>query len=95
MLIRAYSIYDNKALQYHPPFFQHTDGAAIRMLSDLVHDTNTQIGRHPRDYVLYFVGIYDDSKGLFQSEQPLTHVIDASALVPTERALPLETAAQS
>lgn len=82
MILRCYSIYDRKAVQYHPPFFASTDGAAVRSLSDLVNDTNTQVGRHPNDYVLFFIGDYDDQKGAMRPVSPLVHVMDAQALVP-------------
>lgn len=81
MLLNAYSIYDRKALQYHPPFYASTDGAAARSLSDLVQDPNTTIGRHPSDYVLYAVGTYDDQKGVLAPLSPLRHVVDAAAFV--------------
>lgn len=87
MKLNAYSLFDNKALQYHPPFFSSTDGAAIRSISDLVADPNTTVGRHPSDYVLYFVGSYDDQNALFTPEVPLRHVIDAIALVKIEDTL--------
>lgn len=86
MVLFAYSIYDRKSLTYHTPFFQHADGAAVRMLSDLVADPNTSVGRHPGDYVLYRVGTYDDQKGELQGFAPLIHVIDASALVKVQPA---------
>jgi len=79
--LNAYTLFDNKALQYHPPFFSSTDGAAIRSISDLVADPNTTVGRHPTDYVLYCCGTYDDSRGFFEAESPLRHVVDAIALV--------------
>lgn len=81
MQLKAYSIYDRKALVYHPPFFAHTDGAAVRNLSDLANDLNTQIGRHPDDFVLYCIGVYDDQKGELQPVVPLIHVYDAVGLV--------------
>lgn len=81
MILNAYSIYDRKALQYHPPFYASTDGSAARTFSELVNDTNTSIGRHPADYVLYRVGQYDDQKGQLIPISPLDHVMDASALV--------------
>lgn len=81
MRLRAYSIFDNKALQYHPPFFASTNGAAVRSLSDLANDINTQIGRHPGDYILYCVGEYDDQTGAMLPCAPLEHVVDAVALV--------------
>lgn len=89
MQLQAYSIYDNKALQFHVPFFLSTDGQAVRSLSDLVADPNTSVGRHPSDYVLYCIGSYDDSLGAMVPIQPLRHVIDAIALVKIQPQLPL------
>lgn len=87
MKLLAFTIYDNKALQYHPPFFAATDGAAVRMLRDLVEDPNSNIGRHPADYVLYRCGVYDDIKGHFAAEMPLRHIMDAMALVKIDSTL--------
>lgn len=81
MLTNAYSLFDNKALVFHTPWFQPTHGAATRMVSDLVNDMQTQVGRHPGDYVLYQIGTYDDSKGQLIPLSPLVHVVDAIALV--------------
>lgn len=77
----AYTLFDVKALVYHPPFFQINDALATRMVSDLVADSTTQMGRHPADFKLYRVGLYDDSKGIIAAEGPF-HVIDCVGLVP-------------
>lgn len=82
MLLRAYTLHDNKALTYSPPFFQHNDALAIRMLTDLVADVNTAPGRHPNDFRMYCVGTYDDSSGGFTPISPPEHVQDAISLVP-------------
>lgn len=82
MLTYAYSIYDRKALVYNQPYFAITDGAAIRMLGDVVNDKNSTLNRHPADYVLYLVGVYDDAKGALLPIDPLKHVIDAIAVIP-------------
>jgi len=81
MMLNAYSIYDRKALQYHPPFFASADGAAVRSLQDLANDATTTIGRHPGDYVLYRIGAYDDSSGAMHPVTALEHICDALALV--------------
>lgn len=89
MLLNAYSIFDNKALQYHPPFYASTDAAAVRQVSDLVQDLNTQVGRHPSDFVLFCVGEWNDQNGGFTPALPLIHVVDAIALVkPSAPVLP-------
>lgn len=82
MILRAYSLHDVKALQYHPPFFQSTDAAAVRALRDLVNDMNTTVGRHPADFKLYCVGTYDDETARFEPVWPIMHVMDAVSLVP-------------
>lgn len=87
MMYRAYSFFDWKALTYSPPFFQPTDGAAMRLVEDVANDLNTQIGRHPSDFVLYCVGQYDDQKGAFTPFAPLTHVVDVVALVRRQEPL--------
>lgn len=83
MLLRAYAIFDSKSLIYNSPFFAPTDGAAVRMLTDLVSDPNTTVGRHPADYVLFCIGGYDDQKGQLLPFIPLEHIVDAVALVKT------------
>lgn len=90
MQLKAYSIYDNKALIYHAPFFTHTDGAAVRMFSDLANDPNTSVGRHPSDYSLWCIGIFDDQKASLTPVVPLLHVYDAVGLVKLTPSLPLE-----
>lgn len=90
MQLNAYSIFDNKALQYHPPFFAATDGAAMRSFQDLVNDHNSTVSRHPGDYSLFRVGTFDDNKGFFAAVSPLVHVVDAVALVRVQPPLPVE-----
>lgn len=81
MLLNMYSLFDNKALTYSPPFFVATDGAAIRMVTDICNDLDTQIGRHPSDFSLFQVGTFSDGNGSVEPVLPLRHVIDAVALV--------------
>lgn len=92
MIINAYTLYDRKSLQYHQPFYAVADGAAVRMLQDLVADTNTMVGRHPGDYVLYRCGAYDDSNGSLLPVTALQHVIDALAVAPRAAPLPFDPA---
>lgn len=81
MKLLAYTIHDNKALTYSPPFYAATDAAAVRMLQDTASDSNTSIGRHPADFVLYCVGTWDDQNAEFAWLSPVRHIIDAISLV--------------
>lgn len=88
MILRAYSVFDLKSLIYAPPFYSQTDGSAVRALSDAVSDVNSAIGSHPADYVLFFVGTYDDQKGQLTPVLPLVHVADCISLVKHQAVLP-------
>ena len=90
MIVNGYTIYDRKALTYSPPFFAVADGAAVRMFTDLVGDQNTQVGRHPGDFVLYRCGGYDDSNGSLLPVTALQHIVDAMALVARPVPLPFD-----
>lgn len=80
-ILNAYTLYDVKALTYNPPFFTANHGLAKRMLQELVTDTNTTVGRHPSDFKLYQIGVYDDNTGDLAPLKIMEHVVDAIALV--------------
>lgn len=82
MILRSYTIFDAKVGAYFPPFFAVTDGAAVRSFADLVADPNTQVGRHPRDFSMWCVGIFDDSTASIESFSPKVFVTEAYSLVP-------------
>lgn len=81
MQLRAFTIFDKKIGAHHAPFFAPTDGAAVRALSDLASDVNTTVGRHPADYCLYCIGVFDDAGATFESFTPKTFVVEAAALI--------------
>lgn len=89
MITHAYSIYDNKALVYGLPFFAPTDGSAIRSFQELANDAQTTVGRHPADFSLFHVGLYDDQKASLTPVLPLRHVVDATAVLRIQHDLPL------
>lgn len=69
MLINVYSIFDNKAGAYMQPFFFQAHGQAVRAFSDLSNDQNSMCGKHPADYTLYHVGVFDDQKAILEGVQ--------------------------
>lgn len=88
MLLNAYSVYDTKALNYSPPFYAPTNGAATRMIADAAADPNNNLGRHPADFVLFRVGTFDDQVGLLEAVQPREHVVDVASLVGEKAPMP-------
>lgn len=89
MIWNAYTLLDVKVPQYNPPFFAINDGLARRMVSDLVADLNTSVGRHPADFKLYRLGTYDDQKGALAPLDIMEHVVDCSSLVSPRAELSL------
>jgi len=59
----VYSVFDFKARQYAAPFFMLNDGQAIRAFGDAVNDKTTTLNKHPEDYALYRIGVFDTSIG--------------------------------
>ena len=58
-----YSIHDNKAEAYLPPFYLHNKNMAIRSFSDAVQDEASTFFKHPEDYSLWEIGEFDDQTG--------------------------------
>lgn len=87
MKLNVYTLFDTKALIFNTPFFCQNHGVARRMCSDLVADTNTTVGRHPADYVLYCLGSYHDDLGKFELLEIREHVVDIVSLA----AIPSQT----
>lgn len=63
MILKVFSVFDEKAQVFGQPFFLPHNGIALRSFSDLVQDSQTSINRHPEDFKLYLIGSYDDNSG--------------------------------
>lgn len=67
-----FAIYDTKAECYNPPFFMPKKEMALRAFNDLANDGNTNISRHPEDYILYELAEFDDITGEVKSRLPVS-----------------------
>lgn len=81
MILNAYTLHDLKSAVFHQPFFALNHGVARRMVTDIATDINTSVGRHPSDYILYFIGRYDDGTSQFAPLEIREHVADVITLV--------------
>lgn len=81
MLLNAYTLYDNKALTYSPPFYGPAHGMAVRMVIDLAMDQSTTVGRHPQDFTLYCVGQWNDAVGCMLPADVREHIADVLPLI--------------
>ena len=55
-----FTVFDQKAKAYLPPFFLPRPEMALRVFTDCVNDPTHQFGKHPADYTLLQLGDYDD-----------------------------------
>ena len=49
MTHKLFSIWDDKAEAYMPPIAFVTRGQAVRWFTDLMHDQNEMVAKHPED----------------------------------------------
>lgn len=61
--MKMYSIYDSKAKYYMNPFIQRNHAEALRSLTQAVKDPQTTIAKHPADFVLMYLGDFNDENG--------------------------------
>ena len=59
------SVYDTVAKVYGPPLAFLNAGEGVRWFSDMVNNPQDQsnIYKHPKDFVLFELGSYDDQSG--------------------------------
>jgi len=72
MIIKVFSIFDDKAQIFSNPFFMPHTGMATRAFADLVNDGQSNVSKHPSDFKLYQIGEFDDVAGsLIAVAQPV------------------------
>lgn len=87
--MKMYSIYDTKAEIYGNPVCIRTDGEARRQFGVLATDNQTEIGRHPEDFLFYRIGEWNPNDGLMTATPPLC-IAKAIEFKPYPVQLPLE-----
>lgn len=82
MLLNAYTLYDIKALTYSPPFYSGAHGQAVRMVMEIACDQSTTVGRHPQDFTLFCIGMFNDATGGLLPAENREHIADVVTLLP-------------
>lgn len=77
MLLKVFSIRDQKAGVFNTPFFQKSVGEAERNFRELIKDDKSLVSKYPEDFDLYEIGDYDDEKGLVISLDTPHHIAKA------------------
>ncbi len=68
MRVNIYSIFDTATAVYSPPFYQKSDGEALRTFQDIAKNPETDIGKHPEDYSMFRLGTFDNNKAKYHIE---------------------------
>ena len=75
-----FSIYDEKANAYLPPFYLPNEQMAIRAIQDCVADTEHNFHKHAEDYTLFNIGTFDDQNAeIFSQKTPLVNCLEIKA----------------
>lgn len=70
MIHYMFAILDLKAGMYSPPYLAPSRGSGIRMFGDAVTAPESAMAKHPEDYELYEVGMYDDGDASLVGAKP-------------------------
>lgn len=81
MRINVYSVYDCKLSAFTPPFFMLRDAEAIRAFSDTCMTPTVTLNKHPEDFTLHKLGVFDDQSGKLESIQPPEFLASATEFV--------------
>jgi hypothetical protein len=68
--MKLFSIYDGAAKCFLTPFSMRSQGEAIRAFGDSVGDSSQMISKHPEDFTLWFLGVFDEETGDFNTGAP-------------------------
>lgn len=70
MRLYVFSVLDKAVGAYLQPFYARSKGEALRSFTEACADEKSQFARHREDYVLMYLGEFDDNSGLFASREP-------------------------
>jgi len=86
MKTNIYAVQDAKARTYGSPFLLLTDGLATRSFIQACLSDQTEFSKHPLDYTLFRIGVYDDETSLVTSEAPPEMILTAmQALIISDK----------
>lgn len=70
MIHKIFSVRDLKAEAYLQPFFSANTNTATRAFQDACRQADSPFAKHPEDYMLFELGLFDDVSGEVESITP-------------------------
>lgn len=83
--MKVYSVYDKKSLVYGQLMTCQDEIQAKRLFERAVMDSDTMLFHYPEDFVLVFVGDFDEKKGVFALPSIPKQILEAVACIPVEK----------
>lgn len=87
MILKAFSIRDQKGETFNTPFFKTTHGEAERDFRTVTNDPKSTLNQYPEDFDLYYLGEYDTNKGTFTSLDTPQHLLKAVSVIQKQKHL--------
>lgn len=82
---QVYSVKDGKAHLFSPPMLSISEGTMRRSIIDVLRDEKHPYARHPEDYMLFYLGEFEDATGIFYSEEIPVSLVLLSDLLSVDR----------
>ena len=79
MKLKKYAIKDVQADAFQLPMYRERDEIAIRDFENACVDPNLPFAKNPDDYVLYYIGEYDDENATGSYVDPLRLITGVDA----------------
>lgn len=70
MILKIFTVYDEKAKAYLPPFLLPETGMATRTFADCINSADHQFGKNPQDYTIFALGHFNDASASIQPHAP-------------------------
>lgn len=68
MKLCVMSLFDSKVKAFASPFFSPSEESAIRSVCDEAQRPDSMLHRHPEDFSIFRLGIFDDQDGALVAE---------------------------
>lgn len=80
MNLQVVSVFDRAIGAYMRPMFVRSVGEGLRVFQDEFKRPDSEIGKHPEDYDLYWHGSFNDQDGSFELDPVPKLLLKASTL---------------
>lgn len=77
-MLRMFAVFDKAVQAFMQPFYARATGEAIRTFTDAVNDAQSPFYKHPNDFELYSVGVFDPASGEITTSEGVVRVLVAA-----------------